>query len=192
MTQDDDPHPPETADIDAAIRNAYAQLGVTEYYAQHGATYRNPHEAQVRAVLSAALPTWGLDLAHVLDLACGSGEATRVLYDLGAEAVQGIDPYTGAAYTTRTGQTAERLRFEDIAAGVLSGRAYSLIVCSFALHLVAASRLPALCWRLAEVAPALVVVTPHKKPELRAAWGWHLHAEQLTQRVRARCYYRAQ
>ncbi|MFP4321117.1 MAG: methyltransferase domain-containing protein [Anaerolineales bacterium] len=173
-----------------AIRNGYAALGVAAYYAQHGATYRNPHEPLIRELLDKVVPAWGLDLTRVLDLACGSGEATLALRDHGAKQIDGVDPYTGTAYTARTGQAARALFFEDIAAGVLNEQTYSLIVCSFALHLAARSRLPLLCIRLAETAPALLVITPHKRPDIRAAWGWQLHAEALHARVRARYYQR--
>src|SRR5437763_911706 len=80
--------------------------------------------------------TWGLDLTRVLDLACGSGEATLALRELGAGTIDGVDPYTGAAYQARTGQPAEELSFEAIAGGALDGRHYNLVVCSYALHLL--------------------------------------------------------
>ena len=76
-----------------------------------------------------------------------------------------------------------------MAAGGLEGRAYSLIVCSFALHLLALSRLPRLAYQLSRLAPALLVLTPHKRPELRPDWGWQLSGELRVARVRARLYY---
>jgi hypothetical protein len=173
---------------DEGIRNAYARHGVQEYYAQHGATYRNPHEAVVRKVLAWSVEQWHLDLSRVLDLACGSGEATLSLRDLGAGSIEGADPYTGPAYRERTGQEARPWSFEAIATGVLAERRYSLIVCSFALHLAPQSWLPALAYYLSLAAPALLVVTPHKRPQLSPAWGWTLQGEILIERVRARYY----
>lgn len=174
------------------IRPAYEELGAEGFYASHGARYRNPHEPRVRAVLaevlaepSAAEPEL---LDAVLDLACGSGEATLALRELGAREVTGVDPYTGAAYRERTGRDAEPLRFEQVAAGALAGRTYSLVVCSYALHLLAESRLPALAYALTEVTSAFVVVTPHKRPVLRPEWGWHLRRELVVDRARARLY----
>ncbi|MGC0418904.1 SAM-dependent methyltransferase [Embleya sp. AB8] len=174
------------------IRPAYEELGAEGFYLRHGSAYRNPHEPRVRAVLAevlaepvAAEPEL---LADVLDLACGSGEATLALRELGARAVTGIDPFTGAAYRERTGQDAEALRFEQIAAGALAGRSHSLVVCSYALHLLAESRLPALAYALSEVTSAFLVVTPHKRPVLRPEWGWHLGREVLVDRARARLY----
>ncbi len=63
---------------------AYEAMGVEGYYLAHGATYRNPHEDGVRGVLTMAVAAWTLDLSYVLDLACGSGEATLALRELGA------------------------------------------------------------------------------------------------------------
>jgi 2-polyprenyl-3-methyl-5-hydroxy-6-metoxy-1,4-benzoquinol methylase len=175
---------------DAAIRAAYEQYGVDGFYQRFGGTYRNPHEGAIRATLRAAVARWNLPIDRVLDLACGSGEITLVLRELGGAAIDGIDPYTHQAYAERTGQAAEQLTFEQIAAGALAGRSYSMIVCSFALHLVALSRLPALATQLSLIAPTLVVLTPHKRPQLRPEWGWRCADELLVERVRARCYRR--
>lgn len=176
------------SDESAAIRRQYEKHGARGYYQRHGAEYRNPHEAAIAQVLHTVVPQWPLDLAHVLDLACGSGEATLVLRELGAQQIDGIDPYTGAAYRARTGQAAEAYDFAAIAAGALRGRRYSLIVCSFALHLAEASRLPLLAYELAELAPHLLILTPHKRPALKPEWGWQLRAETVIERVRARWY----
>ncbi|MBC8162537.1 MAG: class I SAM-dependent methyltransferase [Roseiflexaceae bacterium] len=171
-----------------SIRAAYQQQGVAGFYAAEGDSYRNPHEPAIRRLLRQITADWSLDLGRVLDLACGSGEATLALRELGAGKIDGIDPYTFRAYAARTGQQAEALTFEQIAAGALDGRAYSLIVCSFALHLVEVSRLPLLCYQLAQLSPALLVITPHKRPELRSEWGWQLREETVSERVRARLY----
>ena len=158
------------------------------FYADSGARYRNPHEPQVRRCVQAAVHAWGPDLTHVLDLAAGSGEAALALREAGAQKVDGIDPYTAAAYLERTGQPAERLTFDDVAAGALSGRSYSLVVCSFALHLCEPSRLPAVAQQLSLVGGSLLILTPHKRPVLKAEWGWDLIGEQVVERVRARMY----
>src|SRR5262249_50758425 len=98
------------------------------------------------------------------------------------------DPYLFEQYQERTGKTAERFSFEDAAAGALSGRSYSLIVCSFALHLADASRLPAICLQLSQISPTLLLLTPHKKPQIREQWGWKLAGEFVWARVRCRRY----
>ncbi len=102
----------------------------------------------IRTTLRAAIARWDLPLDRVLDLACGSGEITLALRELGCAAIDGIDPYTHQAYAERTGHAAERITFEQIAAGALAGRSYGTIACSFAMHLVALSRLPALAAQL--------------------------------------------
>ena len=182
MARSDDDHPT------GSVRGGYERHGAREYYRRFGADYRNPHEPALRAALAAAVGAWRPDLSHVLDLAAGSGEATLALRELGATRVDAIDPYTAEAYARRTGAAAERLSFEDVAAGALAGRTYSLVVCSFALHLCEPSRLPAVAQQLSLVAPALLVLTPHKRPLIRREWGWQLAGEQVTQRVRARFY----
>ena len=184
-------HQPPTSWEDAAIRVAYEQYGVEGFYQRFGGSYRNPHERVIRATLREAVARWVLPLDHVLDLACGSGEVTLALRELGCAVINGIDPYTHQAYAERTGQPAEPITFEQIAAGALIGRSYSTIVCSFALHLVALSRLPALATQLSLISTALLVLTPHKRPQLRPEWGWRCADELLIERVRARYYRRA-
>src|SRR5687768_12165034 len=111
-----------------ALRKAYERHGVQAFYRQFGDQYRNPHEPAVREALRLAIERWDVDLGHVLDLACGSGEVTLALRGLGHTAVEGIDPYTHKAYTERTGSMAEAYTFEQIAAGALAGRSYSTII----------------------------------------------------------------
>lgn len=131
---------------------------------------------------------WSPDLTHVLDLAAGSGEATLALRELGARQIDGIDPYTADAYSARTGASPERFSFEDVAVGALAGRSYSLVVCSFALHLCEPSRLPKVAQQLSLIGDALLILTPHKRPVIQPGWGWQLKGEMVVERVRARVY----
>ena len=174
-----------------SIRAEYERRGVRAFYSDSGADYRNPHEPQLRRIIKHVVELWNPDLSHVLDLAAGSGEVTLALGQLGAARVDGVDPFTADAYRARTGQPAERLTFEDVAAGGLSGRRYSLVACSFALHLVEPSRLPAVCQQLALVSDALLILTPHKRPVIKREWGWELVGEEVVERVRARMYRQA-
>ena len=173
-----------------AIRDDYIEFGPQEFYAEQGSHYRNPHEDAIGSTLALCQREWSLDLTQVLDLACGSGEATLALQKLGAEDVEGADPYTGEAYLQRTGQEALPLTFEQIAAGELGESSYRLIVCSYALHLLAPSRLPTLLWQLANHAPNLLILSPHKRPVIQNDWGWRLRSELYHQRVRARLFER--
>jgi SAM-dependent methyltransferase len=172
---------------DHKIRPQYEAHGVTGFYEKFGATYSNPHEAQIKLLLEKLIPDWNLDVSSVLDLACGSGEVSSVILSHGGT-VTGIDPFTFEAFQKRTGLEAEQWTFEDIANGVLEGRKFSLIVCSFALHLVEISRLPTVAFQLAQVSETLLILTPHKRPNLKPEWGWNLESETLETRVRARLY----
>jgi hypothetical protein len=180
-----DSHPD---DVDPSVRGGYARLGVDAYYRRHAAEYRNPHEDAVRAALAHAVSDWRPDLSDVLDLAAGSGEVTLALRELGARRIDAVDPFTADAYLARAGARCERLDFAAVAAGALAGRGYSLVVCSFAMHLCESSRLPALAQQLSLIAPNLLILTPHKRPVLRPEWGWELAGERVTRRVRARFY----
>ena len=171
-----------------SIRSEYEARGVRAFYANAGGAYCNPHEPQLRRCLRAAVETWKPDLSRVLDLAAGSGEATLALRELRAGVIDGVDPYTADAYLRRTGQEAERLTFEAVGAGALAGRRYTLIVCSFALHLCEPSRLPAVAQQLSLCGDALLILTPHKRPVIKSEWGWALVGELVVERVRARMY----
>ena len=176
------------ADDAGSVRSRYERHGADAYYREHAADYVNPHEREVVHSLGLARSRWGLDLSRVLDLACGSGEATLALRALGAGAVEGCDPFLFELYERRTGKPAERFSFEDVAGGALAGRAYSLVVCSFALHLAEPSRLPGVCYQLSLVSPVLIILTPHKRPEVRPEWGWVFEDEFVWARVRTRLY----
>ena len=170
------------------IRQEYQERGIAGFYRERGSEYRNPHEPRVRESLEIAVRDWKLDLTNVLDLAAGSGEVTLALRTLGAKQIIGIDPYTFDAYRRRTGQIAGRVTFEQIATGALADQRYSLIVCSFAMHLLEPSRLPKLAYALGDIGDSLLIVTPHKRPEIRADWGWKLRQEMVLQKVRSRLY----
>lgn len=185
------PHNRDNGARVAAIRPLYETHGATEYYRNHGATYRNPHEPIVHALLEHAVHKFAIvPEARVLDLACGSGEATLALNAMGVQNIDGFDPFTASAYSQRTGRRCETSSFEDVARGVLATRRYELCVCSFALHLASASVLPNLCWQLALIGKMLWVLTPHKRPHIKVDWGWDLRDELLQSRVRLRVYQR--
>lgn len=80
---------------------------------------------------------------------------------------------------------AEPHSFEDVAAGALAGRNFTLVVCSFALHLLDESWLPALATQLALVSDALLILTPHKV-RLSPAIRGRRHAMQTRHRQSSR------
>lgn len=177
------------------VRDEYANHpeGAEGWYRERGSTYVNPHEAAVVAAVTDALVSWPeLFGGEILDLCCGSGEVTLALRAHGIDpaAITGCDPFTGAAYSARCKRDALPCSFADVADGALVGRAFTTIVCSYALHLCDASWLPSVCFALREVASNLVVITPHKRPELRTSFGWTLVDERRdsVHRTRLRCY----
>lgn len=190
-----------------AIRNEYATHldGADGYYREFGHEYRNPHEDGVAAMVNripTMYPELDLHSASVLDLACGSGEVTIALlnakFGMTANQITACDPYTAEAFAMRTathaatrpGLTAEPWSFADIANGVLGERCFDLIVCAYALHLCESSWLPSVCMALAAVSERLVIITPHKRPDLEPWWGWTLREEYRdpAYRIRLRAY----
>lgn len=177
------------------VRDGYSAHpeGADGWYRDNGASYRNPHEDAVGDVLALAVKWWPLAFAgQVLDLSCGSGEATLALRAAGvsAERIDACDPYTQEAFAARVGRSLQPWSFADIAAGALIGHTYSGIVCSYALHLCEPSRLAGVCLALAAASPALVIVTPHKRPEIGPKFGWDLIDDHrdISLRVRLRLY----
>eukprot|EP00698_Gefionella_okellyi_P005626 TRINITY_DN15103_c0_g1_i1.p1 TRINITY_DN15103_c0_g1~~TRINITY_DN15103_c0_g1_i1.p1 ORF type:complete len:229 (-),score=25.96 TRINITY_DN15103_c0_g1_i1:345-980(-) len=174
-----------------SFRECYSDHGVGGYYEQFGSQYTNPHEREIRQALRMAVKTWGAEhirLKNVLDLACGSGEATCALRDLGAVNVESCDPYTYEAFEKRTGNPCERWGFDEVEGGCLEGKHYSLIVCSYAMHLVTASRLVPLGIQLAMAGRYLLIVSPHKNPYITTTMGWETIGEIVHERVHVRLY----
>ncbi len=179
------------------VRDNYAAHpeGAEGWYRESGSSYRNPHEDSIVEVLGLAVSWWpSVFAAQVLDLSCGSGEVTLGLMAAGLpiERIRACDPYTGEAYRTRVGRVCEAHSFADVANGALEGRSYSGIVCSYALHLCEPSWLPLVCHALASVSPSLVIVTPHKRPEIPPSFGWELADDHrdIALRIRLRLYER--
>jgi SAM-dependent methyltransferase len=174
-----------------SIRPLYDAHGAEGYYREHGHEYQNPHFPEIRALLERNFER--LDCTSVLDFAAGGGEAAQVLRGLGAAHITGCDPFTYELFEKNTGLPCLRHSFKDVIRGSLSGRRYSLIVSSFALHLCPPKDLYPLAWQLLQAAPLLVALTPHKRPELEALPGVALLWEDfvLTERekkVRLKAY----
>lgn len=173
---------------DGGARDWYRD-GVGEHYAAHGADYRNPHAEIIDDAVAIAIERWKLDASNVLDLAAGAGELTLAIRAAAPTAtIVGSDPFTFAAYESQTGQPCERWSFEHVAAGVLGDRSFSLVGCSFAMHLAPPSLLPPLAIALAQRSPRLLILTPHKRPAIRSDWGWTPAGEFVERRVRVRLY----
>ena len=171
-----------------SVRDCYADLGVKQYYQDNGENYLNPHEQRVHNTIKLALKKWNPSTSRVLDLACGSGEVTLILNQFGIKNIDAIDPYTYKAYEKRTNFKCKPFSFQDITAGALNDEKYSLIICSYALHLAEESILPVLCMQMALIAEDLIILSPHKRPILKAEWGWILKDEIIVERTHAKYY----
>lgn len=156
-----------------SLRAGYEAYGVDGYYARYGADYQNPHEEVIAEAIALAHARRPLPAGRVLDLACGSGEATLAIAALGdaERRFVGCDPYTGAAWRARVEYPLLTHDFAAIAAGALDGEGrFDLLVCSFALHLVERSRLPGILWALSRAGRELLLLSPHKRPAVEHAF----------------------
>jgi hypothetical protein len=170
-----------------SIRDKYQKFGVKNFYAFHGGEYQNPHEEAIRKSMSYIYQNWkDLDFSSVLDLAAGKGEITKILQDLGVRNIEAIDGYLSDEYKKETGKDCKSLKFEDIMKGALYAKSYSLVICSYALHLLDESKLPPFLFSLAESTDNLLIIGPHKRPYIKDTWGWILEKEIVLDRVRSR------
>ncbi len=154
------------------IRPLYEKYGAEGYYREHAADYSNPHFPEIEALIRQNFSRFDCS-GGVLDFACGGGEVTQVLLQLGVARVTGCDPFTFDLYERQTGCSCLRFSFKDIVKGAPLEN-YSLIISSFALHLCPEKDLFPLTWNLFQAAPTLVVITPHKRPELEKLPGIEL------------------
>jgi len=175
-----------------SIRPLYDEHGVENYYRDHAGAYENPHFPEIDSLLAQNLHR--LDTSAVLDFGAGGGEVTRSLQARGVQHITGCDPFTYELYEQNTGRPCLRLSFKDVIKSGLPGT-YSVIISSFALHLCPVKDLFPLTWNLLQAAPLLVVLTPHKRPELETLSGIELVWEDFaltgrSKKVRCKAYRR--
>lgn len=173
-------------DLDS-VRNGYEELGVDNYYKKNSLTYTNPHELKIYNLLNDFLDH-NIEMnkeSKILDLCCGSGEITRFLLDKGYENIIGLDPYTNELYKEKTNKNCIDLNFKDISNGKLN-ESFDIIFCSFALHLAEESMLPNILYNLSLITENLVILTPHKKPDIKLYFN--LVDELYQDKVRLRYY----
>jgi len=161
-----------------AIRNQYADMGVAAFYKSQGSEYTNPHFRFIARLIRQNESR--IDYSNALDFCCGSGEVSRVLRDMGYTDTQGCDPFTQKAYVQSLKKTCLGYTFKDVIKGGLSGHQYSSIICSFAMHLCPEKKLYPLVHQLFRISPQIVIVTPHKRPQLEALDGVVLDFEDFT------------
>lgn len=161
----------------SAIRNEYATHGVEGYYEKAGAEYENPHFPQIHTLL--LQNKHRVDYSNAFDFCCGSGEVSRVILELGYKLPRASDPFTQEAYGKNFGQECWNFTFEDIIKDKLEGQ-FSSVICSFAMHLCPSKQLYPLVYQLFQHTNQLVVITPHKRPELKQLTNCHLDFQDFT------------
>jgi len=109
--------------------------------------------------------------------------------------IEGCDPYTYEAFEACVKKPAFGWTFDDIANGTLQEFLtekghdnIGLCVCSFALHLLDTSKLYSVCFQLASHCKFLLILSPHKKPEIKPNSGWELCFEIVEERIHSRLY----
>lgn len=169
-----------------SIRESYQEQGVQSFYSQYGNNYSNPHENTIHKHLKNLIQKEHISGNNsVLDLCCGSGEVTRFLIGQGINNIEGIDPFTSKIYKNRTKKNCFELNFSEIAQGEMQKK-YDIIICSFAMHLCDTSLLPSLLFRLALNSKKLIIISPHKKPDIN--FYWELNENYYFDRVRTRIF----
>lgn len=170
--------------MSAKIRPLYDEHGAEGYYRDFAEQYENPHLPEIRALLERNFERFDCT-GTVLDFAAGGGEVASALQHLGAQNIVGCDPFTHALFERKTGFPCLQLSFKDVLREGLPGQ-YSLIVSSFALHLCPQKDLFSLTWNLLQAAPVLVIITPHKRPELEKLPGIQLAWEDFVETDRGK------
>ncbi|MEL6923096.1 MAG: hypothetical protein AAFO94_03540 [Bacteroidota bacterium] len=174
------------------IRKQYEKLGVEQFYTQHAADYANPHLPQITDLLQRNEAR--IDFRQILDLSSGHGEVSAVVRQLGYTDFVGSDPFTWRQYTEKTRAVCHKWSFEDIIRGQLKGQ-YSSVICSFAMHLCPPKQLYPLVSRIFQHTDQLVIITPHKRPQLEKLDGVRLLFEDFSltlkgKKVRLKSYVR--
>jgi len=168
------------------IRNEYSKNGVDNFYINNADSYKNPHEDIIKEHLNNffKINQFRKDI-KILDLCSGSGEVSRILAENNFFNYKGCDPYMNDIYLKNIGKECLDYSFKDLAIGKLKEN-FDLIICSFALHLADKSMLDTILYQLSLCTDKLVILTPHKKPEIKNFFN--LKSEIYRNKVRFRYY----
>lgn len=178
-----------------AIRDEYAEKGVEAYYKANANVYENPHFPYIKALL------WQnkhrINYARVLDFCAGGGEVTLILSDENLiiekeKAFEskkkeqrhiGCDPFTFKLYEKNTGYACVPYNFEDVIKGKLykklAGDSFTSVISSFGMHLCPEKQLFPLVYQLFALSDNIVIITPHKRPQLEKIQGVQLLFEDF-------------
>ena len=151
-----------------SVRAGYEELGIEGYYKLHSEDYNNPHINEIEYLIKESKCIQYIG-KNILDLCCGSGEITNILKNYEFN-IDGLDPYTAPAYIKNTGKECLIYSFKDIVQGALKNKSYDTIICSYAMHLCEESMLNNLLYQLSLIADTLIIITPHKRPEIKLWW----------------------
>jgi len=171
-----------------SVRSKYQKYGVKNFYQFHYDQYKNPHESIIHESIEFINNNWNIDFTKNLDLACGTGEVTNSLIKLGYNNIDAVDAYSCKYYENETNKKCDIISFDDIIHGALDNKKYTTIICSFALHLLETSKLPIFLYKLSQISNQLLILSPHKRPEIREEWGWLLQNEMVINKVRTRLF----
>jgi len=171
-----------------SIRSKYEKYGVDTFYENYFEEHENPHEPIIHKSIEVAEKLWEVDFSKALDLACGTGEITKILLKLGYENIDAVDAYSHKYYERNIKRKCETLTFDDIIKGKLDDRHYSIVICSFAMHLLEKSKLPIFLYKLSQISDQLLIISPHKRPIVKDEWGWLIKNEMSLDKVRTRLF----
>ena len=148
--------------------------------------YENPHFPYSKSLLQQNQHR--IDYARVLDFSCGGGEVTLILSELTLSdngvshqkkdnRFLGCDPFTFKLYEKNTGYRCLPISFEDVLKGKMTPSVqipFSAIICSFGMHLCPEKMLYSLVHQLFMYSKNIVIITPHKRPQLEKLSGVEL------------------
>ena len=167
------------------VRNEYKRVGSADkFYQNFSSDYKNPHKDIIIKLLEDFMFFKRKDI-KIMDLSCGDGLVTEYLKNKGFVNIFGVDPYFKDIYEDKTKKKCYKKDFKTLP---LSNEIpeCDLVICSFAMHLCDKSMLPALLYKLAELSKEMIIITPHKRPEINLIWK--LESEALKDKVRLRSY----
>ena len=176
--------------MSTSIRSKYETYGVEQYYSNCHSEYNNPHLEQIKTLLYNNHHNFPCE--KILDLCCGHGEVTTILDSLGYKNIFGCDPFTYQDYTDKTSRNCYPYNFIDIIQGKIEEK-FSSVICSFGMHLCHEKQMYSLIWALSCCTKYIIIITPHKRPQLEDICGLKLVHEDfcLTERqkkVRLKMY----
>ena len=161
----------------------YQKQGIKEFYNSIGVDYHNPHNADiVKLIKSIYEPN-----LRYLDLAAGDGIVSQTLLELGCTQIEGCEPFLTDTYIKKTKLNCLNYSFEDIAKGKMQ-KQFDVIICSYAMHLVNISYLPNLLYQLSLNSEKLIILTPHKRPDINNFWK--LSSFKISGKTKMKIYLR--